>query len=198
MVQKQLDAAKQKLQQEKNAGAEKSILQSDEKTGMNGITVLTDGPLKVKGQLTEYELSQIKVGQEVSITSKTVHGKSWTGTVTEIGTTPVKSMDENKTISTYPFVVTLDNAEELQTGFHVYVISKKGEANGTIVPKSSIVKKGEKNIVFIVKDGKAKEQPVQIEFETDQEAKVSGVKKEGHIISKPEKDVTDGMEVAAQ
>ncbi|MGX5634111.1 efflux RND transporter periplasmic adaptor subunit [Bacillus thuringiensis] len=251
MLQKQLDAAKQKLQQDKNVGAEKTILQADEqavqkqevqlekqqfeiekanqilqankemmeelavtspvagviekitkgadeKTGMNGITVRTDGPLKVKGQLTEYELSQMKVGQEVSITSKTVHGKAWTGTVTEIGTTPVKSMDENKTISTYPFVVTLNNAEELQTGFHVYIISKTGEANGTVVPKSSIVKKGEKNVVFIVKDGKAKEQPIQIEFETDNEAKVSGVKKEDHIISKPEKDVADGMEVAAQ
>ncbi|MBW3496731.1 efflux RND transporter periplasmic adaptor subunit (plasmid) [Bacillus sp. FDAARGOS_1420] len=251
MLQKQLNAAKQKLQQDKNAGGEKSILQADEqsvqeqevqlekqqlevekanqmsqtnkemmdelavtspvagmiekitkevdeKTGMNGITIRTDGPLKVKGQLTEYELSQMKVGQEVSITSKTVHGKAWTGTVTEIGTTPVKSMDENKTISNYPFVVTLNNSEELQTGFHVYVISKTGEANGTIVPKSSIVKKEKKNVVFIVKNGKAKEQPVQIEFETDHEAKVSGVKKEDRIISKPEKDVTDGMEVAAQ
>ena len=111
---------------------------------------------------------------------------------------PVKSIDENKTISNYPFIVTLNNAEELQTGFHVNVINKTGEANGTVVPKSSIVKKGEKNVVFIVKDGKAKEQFVQIEFETDQEAKVSGVKKEECIISKPEKDVTDGMEVADQ
>ncbi|WP_255444847.1 efflux RND transporter periplasmic adaptor subunit [Bacillus sp. TE8-1] len=251
LLQKQIDTAKQKLQKDKNAGVEKTMLQAaeqeiqghetqlemkkfeiekanqliqankekvnaltvtspvdgvieeiskgtDEKTGMSGITIRTAGPLKVKGQLSEYELSQMKVGQEISITSKTVQGKIWTGTVTEIGTTPVKTMDENKTISNYPFVVTLNNSEELQTGFHVYVISKTGEANGTVVPKSSIVKKGDKNVVFIVKDGKAKEQPVNIEFETDNEAKVSGIKKDDQIISKPEKDVTDGMEVSAQ
>ncbi|MGE0979164.1 efflux RND transporter periplasmic adaptor subunit [Bacillus cereus] len=172
--------------------------EADEKAGMSGITIRTAGPLKVRGQLSEYELSQMKVGQEVSITSKTVQGKAWTGTVTEIGATPVKSMDENKTISNYPFVVTLNNSEELQTGFHVYVTSKTGEANGTVVPKSSIMKNGDKNVVFIVKDGKAKEKPVTIEFETDNEAKVSGVKKDEHIIAKPEKDVTDGMEVATQ
>ncbi|MCU4991511.1 efflux RND transporter periplasmic adaptor subunit [Bacillus cereus] len=251
LLQKQIDTAKQKLQKDKNAGVEKTMLQAaeqeiqgqetqlemkkfeiekanqliqankekanalavtspvdgvieeiskgtDEKTGVSGITIRTAGPLKVKGQLSEYELSQMKVGQEISITSKTVQGKMWTGTVTEIGTTPVKAMDENKTISNYPFVVTLNNSEELQTGFHVYVINKTGEANGTVVPKSSIIKKGDKNVVFIVKDGKAKEQPVNIEFETDNEAKVSGIKKDDQIISKPEKDVTDGMEVAAQ
>ncbi|PEY30147.1 efflux transporter periplasmic adaptor subunit [Bacillus cereus] len=251
LVNKQLNAAKQKLQKDKNAGspgemlkaAETEIAQlesqlemkkfevekadqmiqtskeklttlsvtspadgviedisknADEKTGMSGITLRTAGPLKVKGQLSEYELAHIKVGQEVTVTSKTVPGKTWTGKVTEIGTTPVKSMDENKTVSNYQFIVTLDNNEELQAGFHVYVTSKSGEATGTVIPKSSIVKKGDKNVVFIVKDGKAKEQAVNVEFETDSEAKVSGVKKGDQIISKPEKDLKDGMEVNAQ
>ena len=87
-------------------------------------------------------------------------------------------MDENKTVSNYQFTVTLDNSEELQNGFHVYVTSKSGEATGTIVPKSKDREKGDKNVVFVVKDGKAKEQTVTVEFETDSEAKVSGVKKE--------------------
>lgn len=172
--------------------------ETDNKAGMSGIIIRTAGPFKVKGQLSEYELSKVKVGQEVSITSKTIQGKAWTGKITKIGTTPVKSVDENKTVSEYPFVVTLNNSEELQTGFHVYVTNKTGEASGTVVQKSSIVKKGDKNVVFTVKDGKAKEQPVTIEFETDNEAKVSGVKKDASIIAKPEKDLTDGMEVVAQ
>ena len=46
-------------------------------------------------------------------------------------------MDENKTVSNYQFTVTLDNSEELQNGFHVYVMSKSGEATGTIVPKAA-------------------------------------------------------------
>ena len=171
---------------------------ADEKTGMSGITLRHAGQFKVKGQLSEYELASMKVGQEVTVSSKTVAGKTWTGKVTEIGSTPLKSMDENKTVSNYQFTVTLDNSEELQNGFHVYVTSKSGEATGTIVPKSSIVKKGDKNVVFIVKDGKAKEQAITVEFETDSEAKVSGVKKGEEIISKPEKDLKDGMEVVAQ
>ncbi|MRB12902.1 efflux RND transporter periplasmic adaptor subunit, partial [Bacillus thuringiensis] len=77
---------------------------------------------------------------------------------TEIGSTPLKSMDENKTVSSYPFTVMLDNSEGLQNGFHVYVETKSGEAKGTVIPKTSILKKGDKNVVFVVKDGKAKEQ----------------------------------------
>lgn len=251
LFQKQIDAAKQKLQKDKNAGlpaealkaseAEVGQLESqiemkkfevekademikaakekvntlsvtspadgviddivktaDEKTGMSGITLRHAGQFKVKGQLSEYELASMKVGQEVTVSSKTVAGKTWTGKVTEIGSTPLKSMDENKTVSNYQFTVTLDNSDELQNGFHVYVTSKSGEATGTIVPKSSIVKKGDKNVVFVVKDGKAKEQAVTVEFETDSEAKVSGVKKGEKIISKPEKDLKDGMEVVVE
>ncbi|MEH6891138.1 efflux RND transporter periplasmic adaptor subunit [Bacillus sp. JJ864] len=168
---------------------------TEEKAAMSGMTIRTAGPLKVKGQLSEYELSQMKVGQEVSVTSKTVPGKTWTGKVTEIGTTPLKNMDENKTVSNYPFVITLDNSDDLQPGFHVYVTAKSGEANGLVVPKSSIVKKGDKNIVFVVKGGKAKEQAITIEFETDSEAKISGLKTGEQVISKPEKDLQDGMEV---
>ncbi|KOS29997.1 ABC transporter substrate-binding protein [Bacillus anthracis] len=251
LFQKQIDAAKQKLQKDKNAGLPAEALKAseievqqlesqlemkkfeveksdemikaakervntlsvtspadgviddivkiaDEKTGMSGITLRHAGPFKVKGQLSEYELASMKVGQEVTVSSKTVAGKTWTGKVTEIGSTPLKSMDENKTVSNYQFTVTLDNSEELQNGFHVYVTSKSGEATGTIVPKSSIVKKGDKNVVFVIKDGKAKEQAVTVEFETDSEAKVSGVKKEEQIISKPEKDLKDGMEVVVE
>ncbi|WP_242222665.1 efflux RND transporter periplasmic adaptor subunit [Bacillus cereus group sp. BfR-BA-01380] len=168
---------------------------TEEKAAMSGITIRTAGPLKVKGQLSEYELSQMKVGQEVSVTSKTVPGKTWTGKVTEIGTTPLKNLDENKTVSNYPFIITLDNNDNLQPGFHVYVTAKSGEANGMVVPKSSIVKKGDKNVVFVVKGGKAKEQAITIEFETDSEAKISGLKTGEQVISKPEKDLKDGMEV---
>ncbi|MCW9132027.1 efflux RND transporter periplasmic adaptor subunit [Bacillus paramycoides] len=171
---------------------------ADEKSGMSGITLRHAGPFKVKGQLSEYELASVKVGQEVTVSSKMVAGKTWTGKVTEIGSTPLKSMDENKTVSTYPFTVTLDNSEELQNGFHVYVMSKSGEATGTIVPKTSILKKGDKTVVYVVKDGKAKEQAVKVEFETGSEAKVSGVKKGEKIIFAPSVNVKDGMEVVAQ
>ncbi|PEA23482.1 efflux transporter periplasmic adaptor subunit [Bacillus cereus] len=163
--------------------------------GMSGITLRHAGPFKVKGQLSEYELASVKIGQEVTVSSKTISGKTWTGKVTEIGSTPLKNMDENKTVSSYPFTVTLNDSEGLQNGFHVNVTNKTGEATGTIVPKSSMVKKGDKDVVFVVKDGKAKEQVVTVEFETDHEAKVSGVKKGVQIISEPMKNVKDGMEV---
>ncbi|PGM53357.1 efflux transporter periplasmic adaptor subunit [Bacillus cereus] len=174
------------------------VTTSNEKNDMSGITIRHAGPFKVKGQLSEYELANVKVGQEITVSSKTVAGKTWTGKVTEIGSTPLKSMDENKTVSNYPFTVTLDNSEGLQNGFHVYVTNKSGGATGTIVPKSSILKKGDKTVVYVVKDGKAKEQAVKVEFETNSEAKVSGVKKGEQIIANPPVDLKDGMEVATQ
>ncbi|HDR7964288.1 efflux RND transporter periplasmic adaptor subunit [Bacillus wiedmannii] len=174
------------------------VRNADEKTGMSGITLRQAGPFKVKGQLSEFELANVKVGQEITVSSRTVAGKTWTGKVTEIGSTPLKSMDENKTVSNYPFTVTLDNSEGLQNGFHVYVKTKSGEATGTVVPKTSILKKGDNNVVFVVRDGKAKEQVVTVEFETGNEAKVTGVKKGEQIISKPTVNLKDGMEVATQ
>ncbi|MRC19086.1 efflux RND transporter periplasmic adaptor subunit [Bacillus thuringiensis] len=170
----------------------------DEKTGMSRITLRQVGPFRVKGQMSEFELANVKVGQEVTVSSKTVAGKTWTGKITEIGSAPLKSMNENKTVSNYPFIVTLDNSEGLQNGFHVYVKTKLGEATGTIVPKTSILKKGGKNVVFVVKDGKAKEQVVTVEFETGNEAKISGVKKGEKIISRPNVNLKDGMEVTTQ
>ncbi|MFK4375987.1 HlyD family secretion protein [Bacillus sp. RC218] len=208
--QKQMDAAKQKLKKDKNAGLPEEALKASEievqqlesqlemkkfevekadeiiksakekvntlsvtspadgvidgivknnDAGMSGITLRHAGPFKVKGQLSEYELASVKIGQEVTVSSKTVSSKTWTGKVTEIGSTPLKNMDENKTVSSYPFTVTLNDSEGLQIGFHVNVTNKTGEATGTIVPKSSMVKKG-----------------VQ-------------------IISEPMKNVKDGMEV---
>ncbi|PEA30031.1 efflux RND transporter periplasmic adaptor subunit [Bacillus toyonensis] len=174
------------------------VTTSNEKNGMSGIILRHIGPYKVTGQMSEFELANVKVGQEVTVSSKTVAGKTWTGKVTEIGSTPFKSMDENKTVSNYPFTVALDNSEDLQNGFHVYVKTKLGEATGTMVPKTSILKKGDKNVVFVVKDGKAKEQAVTVEFETGNEAKISGVKKGEKIISRPTVNLKDGMEVATQ
>ncbi|WP_100617836.1 efflux RND transporter periplasmic adaptor subunit [Bacillus cereus] len=171
---------------------------SNEKFGMSGITLRHAGAYKVKGQMSEFELINVKVGQEITISSKAVAGKTWTGKVTEIASTPLKSIDENKTVSNYPFTVTLDNSEGLQNGFHVYVKSKSGEATGTIVPKTSILKKGDKNVVFVVKEGKAKEQVVTVEFETGNEAKISGLKKGEKIIFRPTVNLKDGMEVAMQ
>ncbi|MDR4196343.1 efflux RND transporter periplasmic adaptor subunit, partial [Bacillus cereus] len=63
---------------------------------------------------------------------------------------------------------------------------------------SSIVQKGDNNVVFVVKDGKAKEKAVTVEFEIESEAKVCGVKKGEEISSKPEIVLKDGMEVVAQ
>ncbi|MEH7151302.1 efflux RND transporter periplasmic adaptor subunit, partial [Bacillus thuringiensis] len=174
------------------------ITASNERNGMSGITLRHAGPFKVAGQMSEFELANVKIGQEITVSSKTVAGKTWTGKVTEIGSTPLKSMDENKTVSSYPFTVTLDNSEGLQNGFHVYVETKSGEAKGTVIPKTSILKKGDKNVVFVVKDGKAKEQVVTVEFETSNEAKISGVKKGEKIISRPTVNLKDGMEVATQ
>ncbi|OQR53288.1 HlyD family efflux transporter periplasmic adaptor subunit [Bacillus sp. CDB3] len=169
----------------------------DEKTKSPGITIYAHGPLKIKGELSEYELSQMKVAQRVTIMSKAIPNKKWEGAVKEIALMPLKNIGDSTHVSNYPFVVQLDNnnTKELQSGFHVYIDNKLGEATGTIVPKSSIVNKGDKNIVFVVKDGKVKEQAVTAEFETDHEAKVTGIQKGEQIISKPEKELKDGMEV---
>ena len=65
------------------------ITASNERNGMSGITLRHAGPFKVAGQMSEFELANVKLTRNNSFI-KTVAGKTWTGKVTEIGSTPLK------------------------------------------------------------------------------------------------------------
>ncbi|MGC4388102.1 efflux RND transporter periplasmic adaptor subunit, partial [Streptococcus suis] len=52
------------------------------------VHIVNQGSLQVTGSLTEYDLANIAVDQEVKLTSKVYPDKTWTGKVTYISNYP--------------------------------------------------------------------------------------------------------------
>ena len=59
------------------------------------VHVVSNENLQVKGELSEYNLANLSVGQEVTFTSKVYQDKSWTGKLSYISDYP-KTMEKQQ------------------------------------------------------------------------------------------------------
>ena len=59
------------------------------------VHVVSNENLQVKGELSEYNLANLSVGQEVTFTSKVYQDKSWTGKISYISDYP-KTMEKQQ------------------------------------------------------------------------------------------------------
>ena len=116
------------------SGIIKSINQNggvDNQTGeeLPFMTILATGDFRVKGTINEQNVYQINTGDKVIVQSRADATKTWTGTIESIDKeNPVSSndnmygSDDSSVKSTkYNFYVTLDGADGLMLGQHVYV-----------------------------------------------------------------------------
>ena len=96
------------------------------------ITIRQSGSFRIKATVGELQLSAVSEGTRMEIFSRTDESLSWTGTVSVIDfESPSQSdsnnmyygaaTDEMTSTSKYPFYVTLDSAEGLILGQHVYL-----------------------------------------------------------------------------
>ncbi len=116
------------------SGIIKSINQNggvDNQTGeeLPFMTILATGDFRVKGTINEQNVYEINTGDKVIVQSRADATKIWTGTIESIDKeNPVSSndnmygSDDSSVKSTkYNFYVTLDGADGLMLGQHVYV-----------------------------------------------------------------------------
>lgn len=116
------------------SGIIKSINQNggvDNQTGeeLPFMTILATGDFRVKGTINEQNVYEINIGDKVIVQSRADATKTWTGTIESIDKeNPVASndnmygSDDSSVKSTkYNFYVTLDGADGLMLGQHVYV-----------------------------------------------------------------------------
>ncbi|MBU5468794.1 efflux RND transporter periplasmic adaptor subunit [Falcatimonas sp. MSJ-15] len=116
------------------SGIIKSINQNggvDNQTGeeLPFMTILATGDFRVKGTINEQNVYEINTGDKVIVQSRADATKTWTGTIESIDKeNPVSSndnmygSDDSSVKSTkYNFYVTLDGADGLMLGQHVYV-----------------------------------------------------------------------------
>ncbi len=174
-------------------------------TSQTVVHVVNQGSLQVVGSLTEYDLANIAVDQEVKLTSKVYPDKVWTGKITYISNYPDggqtgagSDATGGTSNSKYPFKVAITSeVGELKQGFtvNIEVVNKN---QSILVPVTAVVAEADKNYVWTIVDGKAKKVEVTLgnADATNQEVTV-GLKTGDQVISNPDVSLKDGKEVEA-
>ena len=171
-------------------------------TSQTVVHIVNQGSLQVTGSLTEYDLANIAVDQEVKLTSKVYPDKVWTGKISYISNYP----ESNQATTTggtssgakYPFKVALTSeVGELKQGFSVN-IEVVNTSTSILVPVSAVVIEEDKNYVWTIVDGKAKKVEVTLgnADATNQEV-TAGLTAGDQVISNPNTSLEDGKEVEA-
>ena len=169
------------------------------------VHVVSNENLQVKGELSEYNLANLSVGQEVTFTSKVYQDKSWTGKISYISDYP-KSNGEaanaalgGNTGSKYPYTVDVtSDIGELKQGFSVSV-EVKNKSKAILVPLTSVVTENDKNYVWLLDDQK-KAKKVEVTLgnaDADNQEITSGLTVGAKVISNPTSSLEEGKEVKA-
>ena len=157
----------------------------------------------MKGELSEYNLANLSVGQEVTITSKVYPDKKWTGKISYISNYP----KDNQNTATagagtansgakYPYTVDITSEiGDLKQGFSVNV-EVKNNTRGILVPVSSVVSENNKNYVWTLEKGTAKKVQVILGNADAKNQEISsGLTKDSKVITNQTDSLKDGQEV---
>ena len=169
------------------------------------VHVVSNENLQVKGELSEYNLANLSVGQEVTFTSKVYQDKSWTGKISYISDYPKNNGESanaalgGNTGSKYPYTVDVtSDIGELKQGFSVSV-EVKNKSKAILVPLTSVVTENDKNYVWLVDDQK-KAKKVEVTLgnaDADNQEITSGLTDGAKVISNPTSSLEEGKEVKA-
>ena len=169
------------------------------------VHVVSNENLQVKGELSEYNLANLSVGQEVTFTSKVYQDKSWTGKISYISDYPKNNGEAanaalgGNTGSKYPYTVDVtSDIGELKQGFSVSV-EVKNKSKAILVPLTSVITENDKNYVWLVDDQK-KAKKVEVTLgnaDADNQEITSGLTDGAKVISNPTSSLEEGKEVRA-
>ena len=183
----------------------RDVSKSTTGTNQTLVHIVSNGSLQIKGELSEYNLANLSVGQEVNITSKVYPDKKWTGKISYISNYPKDGQQASSTntggaasSAKYPFTVDITSEiGDLKQGFSVSV-EVKNNTKGILVPASSIISDGDKNYVWTVEKGKAKKVEVTLgNADAENQEISSGLTKDSKVITNPTDSLKDGQEVKA-
>ena len=140
-IQKMEDTMSQSTVTSKINGVVKSINEKGETDSYGNeqpfMSILTTGDYRVKGTVNETNVYDLTEGQSVILRSRVDETKTWTGTIEKIDTENEEKdnnngvyysgSDSENQSTKYPFYVTLDSADGLMLGQHLYVELDEGQ-----------------------------------------------------------------------
>lgn len=171
------------------------------------VHVVSNENLQVKGELSEYNLANLSVGQEVSFTSKVYPDKKWTGKLSYISDYPKNNGEAASTAvaaggnsgSKYPYTIDVTSEiGDLKQGFSVSV-EVKNKSKAILVPLTSVVTENDKNYVWVL-DEQKKAKKVEVGLgnaDADNQEITSGLINGVKVISNPTSSLEEGKEVKA-
>lgn len=167
------------------------------------VHIVSNDNLQVKGELSEYNLANLSVGQEVTFTSKVYPDKTWNGKISYISNYPKNNSEASSSLaasntgSKYPYKVDVTSEiGDLKQGFTVSV-EVKNKSKALIVPISSVVMEEDKNYVWILDENqKAKKVEVGLgNADAENQEITSGLTDGAKVISNPTASLEEGKEV---
>lgn len=167
------------------------------------IHIVSNDNLQVKGELSEYNLANLSVGQEVTFTSKVYPDKTWNGKISYISNYPKNNSEASSSLaasnsgSKYPYTVDVTSEiGDLKQGFTVSV-EVKSTSKALIVPITSVVMEEDKNYVWILDENqKAKKVEVGLgNADAENQEITSGLTDGAKVISNPTASLEEGKEV---
>ena len=172
------------------------------------VHIVSNENLQVKGELSEYNLANLSVGQEVTFTSKVYQDKSWTGKISYISDYPKNNGEAASTAaaaatgnsgSKYPYTIDVTSEiGDLKQGFSVSV-EVKNKTKAILVPLTSVVIENDKNYVWVL-DEQKKAKKVEVGLgnaDADNQEITSGLTNGVKVISNPTSSLEEGKEVKA-
>ena len=171
------------------------------------VHVVSNENLQVKGELSEYNLANLSVGQEVTFTSKVYQDKSWTGKLSYISDYPKNNGEATSAAtaaggnsgSKYPYTIDVTSEiGDLKQGFSVSV-EVKNKSKAILVPLTSVVNENDKNYVWVL-DEQKKAKKVEVGLgnaDADNQEITSGLTNGVKVISNPTSSLEEGKEVKA-
>ena len=183
----------------------KDVSKSTTGTNQTLVHIVSNGNLQVKGELSEYNLANISVGQEVTLTSKVYPGKKWTGKISYVANYPTDAGQTGASAAgsgqgtggaKYPFTVDITSEiGDLKQGFSVNIEVKSSTIH-PLVPVTSVLSDGDQSYVWTIEAGKAKKVMVTLgNADAENQEVLSGLKKDAQVITNPSGDLEDGKEV---
>lgn len=161
--------------------------------------IITSQPPAIKGILTEFDATSVKVGQAVKIHAKAMPEEEWLGVVETLSFTPIQSMDgQSSAVTSYPFLVSIKNNDKgLPEGFHVSLeIELNTKQNVVAIPFDAVLIENDKNYVYVVEQNRIRKREVKLGLIDDSwEEVVSGIQVGEAVVRNPQADWIEGMEV---
>lgn len=158
------------------------------------ITLVNLNPVVVQANVNEDRINKISAGQVLKVRVGSVRNEPFTGTVTNI------ALAADPDTRAYPVKIQIENPQHvLKPGMFAEVYLHTGDEEGIIIPREALAASGEKNTVWVIKDGVVSLREVAPGHSDGQNVIIKSGLIEGEEVALTNLDsLKEGMKVSAQ